>query len=85
MERDRILFQRQRVSTVAEIQPQGGIGTLITTQQIDNKQLCNYQRRYSTNSRYNNRKISNYSSGRFVFWVRLRGGGGVGMLRTFPK
>uniref|UniRef100_A0A915PA14 Mothers against decapentaplegic homolog n=2 Tax=Meloidogyne TaxID=189290 RepID=A0A915PA14_9BILA len=64
MERDRILFQRQRVSTVAEIQPQGGIGTLITTQQIDNKQLGNYQRRYSTNSRYNNRKISNYSSGR---------------------
>uniref|UniRef100_A0A1I8BWT7 Mothers against decapentaplegic homolog n=1 Tax=Meloidogyne hapla TaxID=6305 RepID=A0A1I8BWT7_MELHA len=65
MEKDRILFQRQRVSTVAEIQPQGGIGTLITTQQIDNKQLGNYQRRYSTN-RYNNnnRKISNYSSGR---------------------
>jgi hypothetical protein len=70
MERDRILFQRQRVSTVAEIQPQEGIGTLIKTQQIDNKQIGNYQRRYSTNtSRYNNRKISSYSSGRFVIFL----------------
>ena len=71
MERDRILFQRQRVSTVASIQQQGA-GTVswnemfvkvihlqtVITQQISNDQLGNYQRKYSTNR---GRRPSNFS------------------------
>lgn len=59
MERDRILFQRQRVSTIASIQQQGGVSTVIT-QQVGGAgdRVGHYQRRYSTSR---NRRSSNFS------------------------